>query len=148
MDWEMLPVLDCVLIEPSFLTRHWLKVDGKVPHKTADSQASASVSICFGAAGLNLCNGIGIFNLVLRAWAKMAGLRRGWIATIDTRCSWSCAAFVRRLCSETGRSYSSQVWKRGLIWLQVAISSVSFLKSHNACFPKKHVSWTWIYQHF
>lgn len=148
MDWEMLPVLDCVLIEPSFLRRHWLKVDGKVPHKTADSRASASVSICFWAASSNLCNGIGIFNLVLRAQARMAGLGRGWIATIDTRCSWSCAAFVRRLRSEIG----SKLWQPGLKTGIDMTSSFHFLnqffKSHNACFPKKHVSWTWIYQHF
>lgn len=108
--WEMLPVLDCILIEPSFLRCRWLKVDGKVPHKRADSRASASVSICFWAASSNLCDKMGIFNLVLRPQAQMAGLRKGWIATINTRCAWSCAAFVRNLCSEMG----SKLWQPGL----------------------------------
>lgn len=108
--WEMVPVLDCILVEPSSLRRHWLKVDGKVPYKRADSWASASVSICFWAVSSNLCDEIGIFHFVLRAQAKPAGLRRGWVATGNPRCSRSCGTFVRSLLSETG----SELWQPGL----------------------------------
>lgn len=147
--WEMLPVLDWILVEPSFLRHHWLKVDGKVPYKKrADSRASASGSICFRAVSANPCNKIGILNLVFRAQAGVAGLRRGCVATISTWCSWSCAPFARSFIQKREASCSSQVWKWGLMWLRVSISSFSFLKCHNTCFSKKHVSWTRIYQHF
>lgn len=147
--WEMLPVLDWILVEPSFLRHHWLKVDGKVPYKRADSRASAlPVSICSGAVSANPCNKIGIFNLVFRPKQKWLGLGGAVFVTISTWCSWSCVPFIRNFIQKWEANCSSQVWKWGLMWLQVSISSFSFLKSHNTCFPKKHVSWTWIYQRF
>lgn len=111
--WEMVPVLDCILIEPSFLRHHWLKVDGKLPYRKADSWASAYVSIHLWALGLNLCDEIGIFLFILRSQAKPAGMRRGWIATVDTWCWGSCATFVRSSPSESGSKLCQPGLKMG-----------------------------------
>ena len=137
--WEMVPMLDCILTEPSFLRHRWLKVDGNVPYKRADSQASASVSICFWAVSSNLSDKIGILHFVLRAQASWLDWEEAGspLLTNDAHedVPPSLGAYVQRWEASCG----SQVWKRGLIWLQVSISLFSSLKSRNTCFPKKNV---------
>lgn len=71
------------------------------------------------AASSNLHDKIGIFNLMLRTQAKKAGLRRVWIAAVNTEHLWNNGTFIRSLHSEMG----SKLWQPGLkIWTDMTIS--------------------------